>query len=341
VTKLVLVDVANLENENTAVAQMAANNAATKTAMENTVSLDGTLPNTMTGNLDFSGGGRIINLPTPSSVTEPARIQDLNNLVGGVYSGQIINGDTNISAVTVGNVTGLSLSTTPALGIPSAIDLTNGVNLPLASILGLGTNVAAFLATPNSANLLAAVTDETGTGKLVFSTSPTLVTPVLGVATATTINGSVIAPGAYTGTSTNDSAPTGGIGESITAAILPASPTTLTTATTTNLTSVTLSAGDWDVEAVAGFIPTSTTSITQLLATISNANNTVSIDPGLTGEFHTAANVMGVPTLGITVNTARSRLSISTSTTFFLNVFTAFTVSTLKAFGSIRARRVR
>jgi hypothetical protein len=44
----------------------------------------------------------------------------------------------------------------------------------------LGTGVGTFLATPSSANLIAAVTDETGTGALVFATSPTLVTPALG-----------------------------------------------------------------------------------------------------------------------------------------------------------------
>jgi hypothetical protein len=40
--------------------------------------------------------------------------------------------------------------------------------------------VATFLATPSSANLRTAVTDETGSGALVFATSPTLVTPALG-----------------------------------------------------------------------------------------------------------------------------------------------------------------
>ena len=43
----------------------------------------------------------------------------------------------------------------------------------------LGTNVATFLATPSSANLAAALTDETGSGAAVFATSPTLNTPVL------------------------------------------------------------------------------------------------------------------------------------------------------------------
>lgn len=49
----------------------------------------------------------------------------------------------------------------------------------IGSVTGMGTGVATFLATPTTANLLAAVTGETGTGALVFGTSPTLATPVI------------------------------------------------------------------------------------------------------------------------------------------------------------------
>ena len=49
---------------------------------------------------------------------------------------------------------------------------------------GLGTGVATFLATPSSANLASALTDETGTGANVFANSPTLVTPALGTPSA-------------------------------------------------------------------------------------------------------------------------------------------------------------
>ena len=52
----------------------------------------------------------------------------------------------------------------------------------------LGTNVATFLATPSSANLAAALTDETGSGAAVFATSPTLVTPVLGTPSSGTLS---------------------------------------------------------------------------------------------------------------------------------------------------------
>ena len=77
---------------------------------------------------------------------------------------------------------------TPALGTPSSGVATNITGLPISTgVSGLGANVATFLATPSSANLAAALTDETGSGAAVFATSPTLVTPTLGVATATSL----------------------------------------------------------------------------------------------------------------------------------------------------------
>jgi hypothetical protein len=75
--------------------------------------------------------------------------------------------------------------TNPALGTPASVVLTNATGLPVTTgISGLAAGVATFLAAPSSANLAAAVTDETGTGELVFSTNPVLVTPNLGTPTA-------------------------------------------------------------------------------------------------------------------------------------------------------------
>lgn len=93
----------------------------------------------------------------------------------GVNSGA--TGLTVVSTTGTGNVV-LQTSptlTTPLLGTPTSGTLTNCTGLPVSSgISGLGTGVATFLATPSSANLLAALTTKTGTGSAVFADSATM-----------------------------------------------------------------------------------------------------------------------------------------------------------------------
>ena len=109
----------------------------------------------------------------------------------------------NITTDTTG-VLAIQTSGTNAISISSAqvVTLANPL-LPASGGTGLsslGANVATFLGTPSSANLLAAVTDETGTGSLVFGTAPTI--------SAANLTGVPVAPTAAAGTNTTQIATT-------------------------------------------------------------------------------------------------------------------------------------
>jgi len=100
----------------------------------------------------------------------------------------VANGGTGVTSSTGTGSVVLSNSptlVTPALGTPASGTLTNATGLPISTgVSGLGAGVATFLGTPSSANLASAVSDETGSGALVFANSPTLVTPALGTPSA-------------------------------------------------------------------------------------------------------------------------------------------------------------
>jgi len=147
------------------------------TGTVNGITLTGTV--TSTGNLTLGGTLANVNLTSQVTGTLP-----------------IANGGTGTTSTTFANLTTNVTGTLPIANGGTGTTSTTFVNLatnvtgtlPVANggtgITSLGTGVATFLGTPSSANLAAAVTDETGSGSLVFATSPTLVTPALGTPTS-------------------------------------------------------------------------------------------------------------------------------------------------------------
>ena len=100
-----------------------------------------------------------------------------------LYANGVETGDWQTPSVS--QFSGLGTGVGIFLGTPSGENLATALTTALPATKGgtgltsLGTGVATFLATPTSANLAAAITNETGSGSLVFATSPTLTTPTL------------------------------------------------------------------------------------------------------------------------------------------------------------------
>lgn len=81
-----------------------------------------------------------------------------------------------VTSITAGTgLTGGTISSSGTVALDTPVAVANGGT----GITSFGTGIATFLGTPSSANLASAVTDETGSGALVFGTSPTIATPAI------------------------------------------------------------------------------------------------------------------------------------------------------------------
>lgn len=148
---------------------------------------------------------------------------------------------------------------------------------------------------------------------------------------------STTASSAITGTTTNDNAAAGRIGELISATAALDSVDSWTTNVAKNVTSITLTAGDWDVWGQIAWAGATTG--TYMITCISTTSATLQGDETTQGytaiTFQTQANSRFAQVAG------PYRASLSATTTLYLVGQQGFTVGTPAVGGSIRARRVR
>jgi len=189
------------------------------------------------------------------------------------------------------------------------------------------------MATNNAVNT--SLASQTGTGTFVGSTSPTLVTPILGAASATSLAFSSTT--GLIGTTTNDSAAAGSVGEFVTASVLQGAPVSLTSSAALTITSISLTAGDWDVWGNLLFSPGAATSLTLIYGGLNTVTDTLP-----STEFYSAfSGTAEVPPGLIGLSLFPRRFSLSGTTTVYMVGFANFTVDTLDAFGVLSARRMR
>jgi len=159
---------------------------------------------TLSVNLYVPGSGFNITVPTPVSNDQWMLLQPAGTLATGTITLPLNTGvpdGTTVLITTTQEITSLTIALNGATaiyggvsflgaGTATAIRFYQPTNswYQINAETVYGTNMQAFLAVPSSANLRAAMTDETGTGLLVFNTSPTFVTPVLGTVTSGNIS---------------------------------------------------------------------------------------------------------------------------------------------------------
>jgi len=150
---------------------------------------------TMVGAIDM-GGYKVTNLATPTVSTDAATKGYIDtaviaptNLTGPITS---VGNATAIASQT-GTGTKFVMDTSPIIVTPTitgsiiATGSINGTTIPTSKTLVTTTDKLSVHAATTSLELAGVISDETGTGSLVFATSPTLVTPALGTPSSVTL----------------------------------------------------------------------------------------------------------------------------------------------------------
>ncbi len=243
-------------------------------------------------------------------------------------NGSVLNTSAaGVPSITPTPVLGLAGTTTGTIGFQNTTSGTITISPPTSGALGTQT----LLLPAVSDTLVTKASADTFTNKTFNSA---------GTGNTLQVSGVTVSAGQYPGETTTGSATAGNVGEYVESVIAQGSATSLTTATAKTVTSISLTAGDWDVDCVASFVPANTTSVTQLVCSLSSTTNTLNATAGRLGVITTPALVYDGATQA-QVSLPPYRFSLSGTTTVYFVVQSTFTISTNVAYGIIRARRAR
>jgi hypothetical protein len=238
---------------------------------------------------------------------------------------------------------GASLTIDPANGAYQTITLTANTTLTLAAVTS---------ATTEKEFIVELLQDATGGRTVAWSNITFATNNGAAPSINTTINGSTYIGISGTssawigypvnqglGTTAGTNAAAGYVGEVLSSTIAIGSATSLTTATGKSVTSLALTAGDWNVWGNIGYIAAATTTVSLLTGSISTTNNTQATSPNGGGYAQLQATLTTASTNILPVG--MTQINVSTSTTVYLVATATFAVSTMTAYGSIYARRAR
>lgn len=134
------------------------------------------------------------------------------------------------------------------------------------------------------------------------------------------------------------SAAAGNVGELISSTLLVGSAVPLTDNVAANITSISLTAGEWEVSGSAALNPAGTTVLTQFFGWTSTVSATVPTAPNSGGEVVWAGNVTGLPLI---LGFGPRQLSLSSTTTVFLSCLARWTTAQPGGYGFLRGRRIQ
>jgi hypothetical protein len=189
-------------------------------------------------------------------------------------------------------------------------------------------------------NYLAGASTGSGTAGHFFYAYPGTAAAASDNTVTEVINARVLTGVQIRGTATNDNAPAGYVGEFISSTITSGSAVAMTTGVATNITSIVLTPGDWDVWWNGAMSFGAGTNFTLATVSISLVSATTNFTPPFFGALPTVSGGV-VWVNGTNIMIAPARFQVTSNTTVFAVGFCNFTVSTAAMYGALCARRAR